>query len=167
MKIIQKTIEASLVFDGDYTAYKKYKKRYRKGAKTYQCRATTQKGTQCTKKANEKDGFCAFHGGQSRTNSSKGFEGVYVFKTKNKILYVGKSKGMFLRIQQHVCKERTWQTQFEADKQEIYQNLIQENDFFIELWKTNYSDVFEKQLIEQYSPQLNINLTTHHHRRMI
>src|SRR3989338_6072818 len=81
-------------------------------------------------------------------NEIESSTGVYLFKKKNKIIYIGKSVNIKARIKSH----------FENAKKDIKERKIIENFDTIETIKTNYEFdalILESKLINKYKPQYN------------
>ena len=81
-------------------------------------------------------------------NKIESSTGVYLFKKKNKIIYIGKSVNIKARIKSH----------FENAKKDIKERKIIENFDTIETIKTNYEFnalILESKLINQYKPLYN------------
>ena len=85
------------------------------------------------------------------------FEGVYVFRTRQKVLYVGKSVHVIGRISQHLIPN-AFTGPAEREKAALYQEYIDHDGFGIEIWRTEQSALFEQHFIKLYNPQLNIQL---------
>ena len=154
--------EASLLFRGTYQEYRQFIDHQSKKVSRYQCTKVTQSGQRCKKVAYSEGGVCAFHGGPGYLESayvgSVMFEGVYVFRTKRKVLYVGKSVDVVGRISQHLTPN-SFTSPFDRKKAALYQECMDNGDFVIEVWRTDQSALFEQHFIKRYNPQLNIQLT--------
>ncbi len=154
--------EASLLFRGTYHEYLQFVERQSKRRSRYQCTRRTQSGQRCTKVAYSEGGVCAFHGGPGYLESdyvgNVVFEGVYVFRTRQKVLYVGKSVHVIGRISQHLTPN-SFTSPFDRKKAALYQECMDNGDFVIEVWRTDQSALFEQYFIKRYNPQLNIQLT--------
>lgn len=78
--------------------------------------------------------------------------GVYMFKVKDEIIYVGSSKNLYKRMNNHKSYIRKGSDH--GHKQDLYQ-FLQSNHFTVELQLTDAYRQLEQKLIEQYNPKYN------------
>ena len=80
--------------------------------------------------------------------------GVYLFKAKDEVIYVGSSKNLYRRMSEHRSNIRQgWD---HGHKQDLYRYL-QLNHFTVEFHLTDSYRQLEQQLVEQYNPKYNAN----------